>query len=723
MVAMDGVASTSSIGEVRITLRDDIQFRPQQYGGESCYVIEDATNSTFFRIGIPEYTLISLFDGRHSIRDAMHEATSLLGREAFTEQDAAAISRWLVESGLAKTYTSAESKRLHKMSKDKDEQTRRQSTNPIITKIPVFCPERVLDRFTPFLMWLTTPVAFVLWIVALIVAGHQLITHWSTLDFDATQVLSPNNWLWLAVTWIVLKFIHETFHALVCRKYSGEVREAGVVLIALAPIFYVDVTSSWRFPSKWQRIFVAAAGMYAEIFIGAIAALVWIHTGPGTINQIAFNVLVLSTITTVLFNANPLMRFDGYYMLSDFVEIPNLAPQGQQYLSYLGKRYYYGIKSQSPVGTWRDGWFIRLYGVAAMLWRILITLCIGIAAAQLFHGAGLAIVIVAGALWVLIPLFQNAKFFAFGHDHEQPKRVRCALLTAALIALIWTSCNFSPWPFAVKAPAVIDYQPRGIVRTETAGFVAELFVEPGEMVQTGQLLAVLESAELQAEVRRLQAMLEASQTRVRITSQQGDVNAQQFEHQTRENIRSQLVERLQQLQNLEVRAPMAGKVVSDELDSLQGKYLSEGHELLVIGDEARKEIVLSIAQEDADLFADYTGNEVTVKMRGGKRERISLPMGSVQPGASTRIEYDAISAAAGGCVAVRPAATSQDVKWEFIEPRLMGTITLPSDTSASLRAGQLAMVRLPVARSTLGQGIYRYAEKWMRSKWRQVQGS
>ena len=719
---MYDASSTSSIGEVCITLRDDIRFRPQRYGGESCYVIEDPTSSSFFRMGVAEYTLISLFDGEHTIRDAMHNASAVLGKNAFNENQVAAIARWLVDCGLARTNTSSEAQRLHRKSNEARRLERQQWMNPLITRIPVFSPEPLLDRFAPSLMWLASTPMFFAWLMTLLVAIHQLVTYSDRLHFDTANLLAPHNWLWLGLTWLGLKFVHETAHAVVCRKFGGEVREAGIVLIAMAPICYVDVTSSWRFRSKWKRIFVAAAGMYAELFVGAVAALIWIHTDPGPANQMALNVLLLSTVTTLLFNANPLMRFDGYYILSDLLEIPNLATRGQEYVSYLGRRYFYQVDLKCPVGGWNEGWVIRTYGLLAMLWRILITISIGLVAATLFHGLGLALVAMAAVLYVGVPLFQNVKYFLYGRDHEQPQRLRCAALAVTVIAAAMLLGIYSPWPWSVRAPAIVDYQPGGKVRAGVDGFVAELLVEPGQQVRQGQLLAVLENAELASEIKRLSHALAASQTRIRIASRKGDVTAQQFEHENRRDLELQIEERRKQLASLEVRAPMAGQIVSDNLEALAGTFLREGDELLVIGDETMKEFVLSIAQDDADLFDDHAGQPVRVKMRGGDREQLSLDMGVVQPGAATGIEHFAITAAGGGCVPVRPGVADSDEQWEFIEPRLSSSIALPTEVSSQFRAGQLAMVRLPIARSTLGEGLYRSAEKWFRVKWRQMRG-
>ena len=717
--------STNSIGEVRIELRDDIRFRPQQYGGQASYVIEDPTTSSFYRIGVPEYTLLSLFDGKNSISDAMHHASSVLGRDAFTEHDAASISRWLVECGLAKTNTSDEANRLHQKSREKRSQTRQQWMNPIMTKVPLFRPERLINVISPWSMWTTAPFMLLVWIAAICLAVHQLVTHSSQIAVNMTEILTPHNWLWLGLTWLALKLVHESYHALFCRRFGGEVREAGVVLIAFAPIFYVDVTSSWRFPSKWQRMMVAAAGMYAEIFVGAIAAIVWVRTDPGIVNQIALNVFLLSTITTLLFNANPLMRFDGYYMLSDFIEIPNLAPQGQQYLSYLGRKYLYAVKLTSSLEWEPRDLFIKCYGIAAMFWRILITVGIALVAATLFHGAGLALVAIGAMFWVGIPLFHNLRYFLFGREQEKPRRLHCLLRVATSASALVLVCCFAPWPFTVKAPGVVDYRAGGIVRTGVGGFVAQVFVRPGERVEQGQLIAQLENAELLAEAKRLAYSLAASKKRIDIASRAGEVSSQLMEQDHRRSLESQLAERKQQLACLRIVAPISGQIVSDDLDALLGTYLSEGHELLVIGDESQKEIKLSIAQEDAELFNSQIGANVTVKMRVGNREAIELPITAVEPGASTAVKYKSITAAGGGSIIVRPKTMTDESQqqWEFIEPRLSGLIELSPEEAKNIRAGQLAMVKLPVARSAFGTGVYRFAERWIRQRWELIQRS
>ena len=202
-------------------------------------------------------------------------------------------------------------------------------------------------------------------------------------------IFSPHNWLSMAIVWVLLKIAHELAHALACKRYGGEVRDMGLVFILFAPAAYVDVTSCWRFSSKWQRMHVAAAGMYVELVLAAMAAIAWSQTDSLVVRHWLFNVILMASVSTLLFNANPLMRFDGYYLLADLLEIPNLSPEGSRFVQQLGSRIFFGSRpaGQSPLG-WR-GCSFACYGLAAWLWRLAVCGSLLAASAILWQGAGL----------------------------------------------------------------------------------------------------------------------------------------------------------------------------------------------------------------------------------------------------------------------------------------------------------------------------------------------
>ena len=159
---------------------------------------------------------------------------------------------------------------------------------------------------------------------------------------------------WIAVvvwfTLLVVILIHELGHAFACRRFGGECHELGIMFLVLIPTPYVDASTAWAFPNKWHRIFVGAAGMIVELFFAAICVFVWLNTNPNElISQLAFNAMLVAGVSTVIFNANPLLRYDGYYMLSDWLEIPNLQQKSKDYLLGLIKRHVFRVKAHQPL--------------------------------------------------------------------------------------------------------------------------------------------------------------------------------------------------------------------------------------------------------------------------------------------------------------------------------------------------------------------------------------
>ena len=439
-----------------LTLRSDLVFSPQQIDGKSGYLIEDPVNSKFYRIGIPEYKFISLLDGSTSVADALRATAVTLADQAFTQDEAATICKWLVDVGLAHTRESSHAGRLAAAAQDADQKGLVQRFNPMFIRLPLLQPDRFLDKIAPWLSWTHGPMGWTLWMVLGLVASCQLVVHWDRFTSETNGIFASSRWVWLGLTWLLLKIIHEVSHGLVCKRYGGTVREGGVVFVLFAPLAYVDVTSSWRFPSKWQRIHTAAAGMYAELLLASLAVVVWSGTGPGLINDTAFNLIIMASFTTLVFNANPLMRFDGYYIFSDLLEIPNLYPSGQQYVRYLVHRYLLSTKATPPRWSKRKNGIIKCYGVSAVLWRVVVSVSLVIAASAMFAGAGLALAIIATMMWVGFPLLKFAKLFFADPSLTRKNRTQFLVRTGVCLTLGTLILTFVPWPGFIRAPAIVE---------------------------------------------------------------------------------------------------------------------------------------------------------------------------------------------------------------------------------------------------------------------------
>ena len=303
---------------------------------------------------------------------------------------------------MAFTAASADASRLAEAAGDK-QQGGIAKWNPLYLKVPLCYPDRLFARISPWINWIYSQPMVIATFVMIMIGAYQVMAHWNEFIIASKGVFVPGRWLWLGLCWLVLKIVHECSHGAVCKRFGGSVHEAGAIFILFAPLAYVDVTSSWRFKSKWHRIYVAAAGMYIELLIAAVAAVFWVRTEPGLINDLCFNMVLMASLTTLAFNANALMRFDGYYILSDLVDIPNLYSDGQLFLRQLGRKYFLGLPTELSSGSWSRDAFVRLYGIAAFFWRTSVTFFLILAAAIMFEGAGLVIALFAAAIWLVVP--------------------------------------------------------------------------------------------------------------------------------------------------------------------------------------------------------------------------------------------------------------------------------------------------------------------------------
>ena len=712
--------STVEIGNVAPCLRNDLRFTLQKHGQEVCYCVEDPLNSKFYRIGIPEYAFLSLLDGTTTIQDAVRHTAQYLGAEAFNEREAAAMCKWAIDNQLAYTGASSQVDRLFDVARKNAVQQRLQWINPLLIRVPVLKPDKLVTGLTRRLGWMVSGFAFAVWLTIGIFALFQLLINWSEFTSASVGALSPGNRWWLLATWIALKVVHETAHGVTCKRYGGKVREAGFLFIVFAPIPYVDVTSSWQFPSKWQRIFTAAAGMYAELFCAACAAIIWCHYDHVFVRQIAYNVMLAATFMTLLFNANPLMRFDGYYILSDLLEIPNLYPLGQQFTRHLAGRFFLGTKSKLPKWPASKSAIIKVYGLLAFLWRLFVCASIAIAASTLFAGLGIVLAIVSVALWLGFPLVKLVKHFSAQDSIQKPRPLRFAgtlLATATALFLLL----MLPEPGGVRAPAVVRFAPLHVIRAPHAGFVEAISVRGGETVRPGQPIVRIENYELERESDDLRIVIEQSKLRTRLYRDRQEMAAVQAEAETRRAQQEEYDQRQAQLARAKLTAPAAGTILSPNVHLLSGRYVQEGEELLTIGEESNKELELSIAQENVDFFRQFVGKTVLVTLRSPGIDAMRCHLARIDPRGSRAIAHNALSAASGGPITVQPVQASENnvesaADWEFTEPRFAGIVKLTSAQSLRLKAGQTATARVLSQRGTLGQFFYRTIAKWLRHR-------
>ncbi|MCA9168520.1 MAG: efflux RND transporter periplasmic adaptor subunit, partial [Planctomycetales bacterium] len=640
-------ATTFEIGEARLRLRDGLRFSLRQNDGAPCLFIEDESQMLFYRLGLAEYTFISLLDGTRTVATALSTACSASPGDGLTEHEATELCHWLVEAGLAETPSSRSARRILQAEESASKAWFAQWLNPISLRIPLFSPDRLLTRLEPYLRWLVSWPAFFLWLVVCGMGALSVMMEWSRFSSASLEVFSRDHFVYLGVTWLLLKGIHEFAHAFVCKRFGGRVGACGMVLLLLVPLPYVDVSSAWRFTSKRQRILVSAAGMLAELFVAAMAALVWSRAEAGVFSYHAKNVVLTASLHTLLFNLNPLMRFDGYHILVDTVGLPNLGRHGQAFVRDLGRRFLLGLPtSRSTLGGWRRI-LVACYGIGAACWKILLTITLTVGAANLLPGVGLLLATVGIILWLALPTIQLIRYLVEGTPYEQPNRRRFATVVAGLTASLIFIGTVLPAPTVISAPCLVEYEPIHVIRAEASGFVREVLVEPGNVVRLGDPLMRLENAELTARLSDLECQLTAANLRANEQLEKLNSAAYQAAQAAISALEQQVNELGQQQRQLTVRSAATGVVIGDDLQNLSGSYLQAGMEVLSIATEEEKEVVALVTQRDAQYLSAAVGRPVDIRIRG------SLVKGhgtvrSVEPRLQNEVPHYAFAGTYGG---------------------------------------------------------------------------
>ncbi len=695
-------------------IRRDLRFSVRPGSRGPAYVIEDPARHRFFRVGGREYVFITHLDGSRSLDQALAESRAALGKEALSAEEAERIVGWLAAGQLLSHADSAPLVRSLALERRQAKRRRLQRLNLITFRLPLLNPAGLIDRLYPWLRWTTGAPFFLLWCLAVVLAAWELGSGWQQFVHQSRGLLAPANLLWLWACWFALKILHELSHALVCRRYGGRVYEAGILFIVFIPLTYVDATASWKFTSRWQRAHVAAAGIYTDLLAAALAAICWARFPDGVIGVMARNVIVVAGVGSLLFNANPLMRFDGYYLLSDLVDIPNLYAKGLGVVNGWLRRLFLGIRPAPPTEIgWRRG-FIVVYGMAAWCWRILVLVGLSIAASRLFHGMGLLIALAAVVLWVALPTADFLRRLPAVLQQNPRAGSRLALSLVLVAAIGFFGVFQLNWRRHVAAPAVVEYRDQEVVRSSTAGFVRRVYVGPGETVVAGQPLVELRNDELRNDLADTRLQMRILETEARLYFNAENISAFQVARERIRVLAQRAAELSAELDGLTLTAPCAGVVVARDLENLPGAYIRRGQEVLWIVGENRKVIRLSVDQQDVDAFRRAVGRTVTVDMRYWCRGVFTGRLVRVDPRASRAVPHPAFSAAWGGPLDVRPGGTGggpgtpAPAAYEFFQPRFAAEVEAPPSALQALRVGELARVRIRGNSRRLADIVRRY---------------
>jgi putative peptide zinc metalloprotease protein len=520
--------------QIKIRLRADLAIEPQKYEGRTYFVVKDPVSLRYYRLKEHEHYLLQFMDGKSTLDEAQKAYEKHYRPDRLTLEDLEAFAQQLLTAGLAQNDSPKAGKQLFDRRKKRRRSEWMQAlTNILYIKIPIYDPDRLLVKMlrTP-LRWIFTTWFFALSVAIMLSAIILVATH-----FDTFRSKLPNYheffsfktviYLWIALG--AVKVIHEFGHGLSCKRFGGEVHEMGALFLCLSPALYCNVSDAWTLPNKWHRIIISAAGIYVELIIAAIATFVWWNTPTQPfINNLSLSLMVVCSISTVVFNANPLMRYDGYYVLADWLEIPNLRERSNRFLTNLVLEKCLGIEvvPEGYMALWRRILFVT-YAVTSYVYRWVVTFAILYFLHSFLDPIGLGVVsnmlalaaIASMAGW---PAYRLGKNIHRRGRLPDMKRWRVTVSGAVLAALVLFVC-LVPLPLTrIRGPGLIQAQPDASdnVYVLIPGILDQLKVRDGQKVEKGEVLATFSNRELEAKLGAAQTQYDISDRQIAALSAQ-----------------------------------------------------------------------------------------------------------------------------------------------------------------------------------------------------------
>ncbi len=608
-----------SAEQLQVKLRPDLVVQPQFYEGMTHYVVKDPIGLKYFRFKVEEYFLLELFDGKNTLLDVKRAFERKYRPQTISVDDLIRFASQLHEAGIAQVDTPEQGKVLiQRRRKNKWKRVWQFLANILYIKIPIIDPERLLTGMYPCFRWIYTKYFITFSVGTMLAALTLVVTQWNDFYTQLPTFQSFFNWYTIVYFWCslaIVKVIHEFGHGLTAKHFGGEVHEMGMLFLVLTPALYCDVTDCWLLPSKWKRIWISAAGIYVECFLASLATFVWFNTTDGILRSLMLATMFICSVNTILFNANPLLRYDGYYVMSDYLEVPNLRIKSTQFFAYLFQEKVLGLEIpvQSYLPRSRRFLFVT-YAVASYLYRWVVTFSIIYFLSQFLEPHGLksiSYMLAIGSLIPLLfmPLYQMVKFVKQPGRMRKVKKARAAgffAVVGVVIALIL----MIPTPLRVQGSLVLTVAEPTIVYPEVEGYLAELHVRDGETVKAGQPLASLINLPKQRERIALVEQVDSNFAKYVMLSQPRAGSATAIQDRgfamaflsNAKALEPTVAKVEEQIAKLTLVAPKAGRVFGVPHPETTGQWLRPGGKpFCEVGDPKRLEAHLIIDQSDVDL--------------------------------------------------------------------------------------------------------------------------
>jgi putative peptide zinc metalloprotease protein len=707
-------------------LRPDLSITKARYEGHTYYVIKDPVSLQYFRLTAEDYLLATLFDGRRTfreIRETFVEKNPHILLEASEEELNERLARFANDLALMQ-FLSVQGQRLKarfdaaRQQKKKKSWFLRAVNAMFFGRKSLFDPDKLFGRMARPIGWIWTPAAFWISMALIAVAAFLFLRHVDRAAALMAHFFSLQNIALMWVATILIKSIHELGHGLTCKHYGGEVHEVGVMFLVFTPFFFVNVTDSWVMPKRSHRIWVAFAGIYVELVLAAIATFLWTLSQPGIFQQFLYNVIVVASISTVVFNANPLMRFDGYYILTDLLEVPNLQTKSRALIGYQLKRLLFGRGTQDPVLARmplpkKRFWLFYIYAVASFLYGyyVIYSLSIHMAphlAPYGLEGAAHFMTGVALLAWVVAPIVGFVKGLKFTAEDWNPggrfrRLSRIGLIVCALAAAFL----LFPREFAIRRSGAIEIADLESVRPELPGIIEEVFVAEGDLLAPGQQVARLRNRavaqDLESAKRRTSAADTMSSRALAAERPSEFLQAEAM----RAQYRSAMAQAERDHERMTLRTASGGRVLTRDLHTMAGRLIRPGETLCEIAPLDPIRIKIALSQKQVRYVKK--GNRVALKANAYPGRTF---LGQIASEPLLAIGHDLPTGLAKDRRGDVPTAFDREGREIPLETTYIATVAVPNPDGL-LRPGMTGAAKIEVGRYLNGRLVLQSILDWI----------
>lgn len=644
------------IAGLRPQLRPQVQLKRQQQRGETWYLLQDPATDESRRINRGAWSFIGRLDGRRTVDDIWQALLRDAPDDVPTQDEVLALLVKLADRRLVQFDSRADIEAMFQRRSGQSRQARMNRANPLAFRLPLGNPSRLLARLEGVGRRVFAPTGLVAWLLLVLAAAAVAIDQSARLTSDAGALFQSGRWLPLSfLVYPLIKLVHETAHGLAVQRWGGKVREAGVILLCLMPVPFVNASAAEAFRSRWQRALVSAAGILAELAIAALALLAWTWLQPGMLRDACLVVVIVGALSTLLVNGNPLMRFDGYYVLCDLLDLRNLGPRSTRWWGSWAQRHLLGV----PAGARGDAiepmagetrWLVA-YGPLAWVYRLTLSFAIVLWAGAWSTPLGIAIGAWVVFTVVAMPAFRLGRTtWRLIEGAPKPARMAARALGAfAIVAVVLAL----PLPFTTVAQGVVWLPEQARIRAGSDGFIVAIAVTDGQRVAAGELLLRLDDDGLAAERARLEAERIDTETRLylAVTTDPREVPAL---NDALAYVDSALARVTERQAELEVRAGVDGVVVLPGADDLPGQFRRRGDLFGHIETGASLQVRVALPQDDAALVDDRAGT-IDLRLAGDAARVLPARLQRGLAAAVNQLPSPALGDVGGGAIVTDPA--------------------------------------------------------------------